>query len=404
MWLWLLLLIAIVVIILYGLKPFATNHQESERDQYVTEEVTLADLTVVVSATGTLQPIKAVDVGSEQSGTLVQVLAQENDRVTKDQILAQLDTTRLQDAVTKSTAALAVAEASVIQAQATVVEAEAALARMRRVSEISQGKVPSQTELETAIAALQRAKANEASAKATVTQAQAALKTDTTNLGKSTIRSPVDGVVLTRNVEPGQTVVASMSTPVLFTIAEDLTNMELQVQVDEADVGHVRVGQTATFTVAAWPSRNFPAEIQRVGIGSTITDNVVTYKTILLVHNDDLSLRPGMTAMASIVTAKRTQVLLVPNSALRFAPDPQRKPKEKTSFLASLVPRRPREPKKRYVQPSEEPQVWILEHNKPKAIKIKTGVSNGRFTEVLEGSNLQPGMEVLTDYREDSSS
>jgi HlyD family secretion protein len=371
--------------------------------QYLSEDAVLGNLVVTVSASGTLQPTKSVDVGSEMSGTLASVLVQENDRVEKGQLLAQLDTAKLADAVTKSQAALAAAQAAVAQAQATVAETKAALARMRQVAELSGGKVPAKTELDTADAAVLRAVANEASARASVAQAQAALKTDDTNLAKGTIRSPVDGVVLTRKVEPGQTVVAAMTIPVLFTLAEDLKTMELQVKVDEADVGHVELGQPATFTVSAWPGRNFPASIKRVGIGSTITDNVVTYKTVLDVGNDDLALRPGMTATASIVTAKRENVLLVPNAALRFTP-PSAVAKPETSFLGSMVPRPPSEPKKPIVVQAAgaAQQVWVMGADPggpPQALAVKTGVSNGRLTEIV-GGELKAGMAVVTDYQE----
>ncbi len=370
--------------------------------QFVSEEVVSGKLLVTASASGTLQPTKSVDVGSELSGTLASVLVQENDVVKKGQLLAQLDTAKLKDSVAKSAAAVASAEAAVAQAQATVAEARASLARMRQVAELSGGKVPAKTELETAEATLLRANANEASARADVVQARATLKTDETNLGKATIRSPVDGVVLTRKVEPGQTVAATMTTPVLFSLAEDLSKMELQVKVDEADVGNVKNGQKATFTVSAWPGRKFPASIQRVGIGSTTTDNVVTYKTILQVNNDDLVLRPGMTATASIVTAERENALLVPNAALRFTPPtlsggPQR------SFVSRLLPGPPpdmakKRPAATPVQ-SGEARVWVKGEEGPQPLAIKTGVSNGRQTEVL-GGELKAGMAVITDYQE----
>lgn len=367
--------------------------------RYITEEASAGKLTVTVSATGTLQPTKSVDVGSEQSGTLATVLAQENDRVKKGQLLAQLDTAKLRDAVAKSSAALAAANASVAQARATVAEAKASLSRMRQVAELSGGKVPARTELETAEATLQRAVANEASARASVVQAEAVLKTDETNLSKGTIRSPVDGVVLTRKVEPGQSVVAAMTIPVLFTLAEDLARMELQVKVDEADVGTVKLGQPASFTVSAWPGRNFPATIERVGLGSTITDNVVTYKTVLTVNNDDLALRPGMTATATIVTAQRDNALLVPNAALRFTPT-KATPKADGSLVASLLPRPPSETKRATATAVPGAlQVWVLEGGEPRAVPVKTGVSNGRFTEIT-GGELKPGMAVITEYQE----
>lgn len=367
--------------------------------QFLTEAVDNGPLVVTVSASGTLAPTKSVDVGSELSGTLESVLVQENEQVKKGQLLAQLDISKLKDQVVKSQAAVAAAEASVAQAVATVAEARASLSRMRQVAELSGGKVPAKTELETAEATLLRAQANEASARAAVTQARATLKSDETNIAKATIRSPVDGVVLTRKVEPGQTVVAAMTTPVLFSLAEDLTQMELQVKVDEADVGSVQVGQQASFTVSAWSGRKFPAQIQRVGIGATTTDNVVTYKTVLKVANNDLALRPGMTATAEIVTASRDQALLVPNAALRFTP-PQAAGGDQRSFLSRLMPGPPREPqKKRKDNGAAATQVWVLQEGQPVAVAVTPGVSNGRYTEIL-GGDLQPGMAVITEYQE----
>lgn len=368
--------------------------------QFVTEEASTGNLVVTASASGTLQPTKSVDVGSELSGTLASVLVQENDRIKKGQLLAQLDTAKLKDAVAKSQAAVAAADAGVAQAVATVAEAKASLSRMRQVAELSGGKVPAKTELETAEATLQRAIANEASARADVVQARASLKTDETNLGKATIRSPVDGVVLTRKVEPGNTVVAAMTTPVLFVLAEDLAKMELQVKVDEADVANVKNGQSATFTVSAWPGRKFPASIQRVGLGSTTTDNVVTYKTILQVNNDDLALRPGMTATASIVTARRENVLLVPNAALRFSP-PLAPIKKEGSLVSNLLPRPPDQPKTRKTaeQAPAAAQVWMLVDGAPQPVPVKTGVSNGKQTEIISG-DIKPGTAVITDFQE----
>lgn len=386
---------ALLAIVLF---PLLRGDKDS-RGHYVTEAAATGKLVVTVSATGTLQPTTSIDVGSEQSGTLAEVLVQENDRVKRGQLLAKLDLAKLQDAVNKSRAALAAAEAAVAQAKATVAESRAALARMRQVAELSGGKVPSRSELDTAAATLERAQANEASARAAVLQAQAALKTDETNLAKGTIRSPVDGVVLSRKVEPGQSVVAAMTIPVLFTIAENLAAMELQVKVDEADVSSVKLGQPANFTVSAWPDRSFPASIRRVGIGSTITDNVVTYKTVLTVKNDDLALRPGMTATASIVTAQRDDALLVPNAALRFTPPAQGNEGNGGSFVSSLLPRPPAESRRPNATANGNSQVWVLGADGPQAVAVKTGVSNGRQTEIV-GGDLQPGMAVITEYQE----
>jgi HlyD family secretion protein len=370
--------------------------------QYRTEEATKGKLVVTTSASGSLAPTRSVDVGSEVSGTIESVLVEENDQVSKGQIVARLDLSKLQDTVTKSRAAVAVAEATVAQTEATVAESRASLDRQRQVAELSGGKVPSKTELEAAEAAYQRAVANASSARATVVQARATLKSDETNISKAVIRAPINGVVLTRKVEPGQTVAASMTTPVLFTIAEDLTKMQLQVKVDEADVGSVKLGQPASFTVSSWPGRSFPATIQRVGIGSTTTDNVVTYKTVLSVANDDLALRPGMTATARIVTAQRDDALLVPNAALRFSPNASNGDASQDSILSKLMPRPPRQPAKRAGgkgQVSGAAKVWVLQDGHPVAVEVTAGLSNGRQTEIVDG-DLKAGMAVITDYQE----
>ena len=368
--------------------------------QYVSEEATTGNLVVTISASGTLQPTRSVDVGSELSGTLDAVLVNENDTVKQGQVVARLDTSKLQDTAAKSRAAVAAAQANVAPMEATVAESRANLNRLRHVAELSGGKVPSKTELEAAEASHQRAVANVDSAKAAVVQAKATLKSDETNIAKAVIRAPINGVVLTRKVEPGQTVVANMTTPVLFTMAEDLTKMELQVKVDEADVGHVEVGQPASFTVSAWSGRSFPATLQRVGIGSTTTDNVVTYKTVLGVANDDLALRPGMTATARIVTANRDNVLMVPNAALRFSPPSTTEAMPQGSFISRLMPRPPQQKKPQVKKASgAEPQVWVLDNGQPKAITVQVGASNGRQTEIT-GGELKSGMAVITDYQE----
>lgn len=372
--------------------------------QYLTEEASTGNLVVSISASGTLQPTRSVDVGSELSGTLEAVLVNENDRVSKGQIVARLDTSKLQDAVAKSGAAVAAAQATVAQMDATVAESRANLNRLRQVAELSGGKVPSKAELESAEATYQRAVANVASAKASVIQASATLKSDETNIAKAVIRSSINGVVLTRKVEPGQTVAASMTTPVLFTIAEDLTKMELQVKVDEADVGSVKLGQQATFTVSAWSKREFPAAILRVGIGSTITDNVVTYKTVLGVTNDDLALRPGMTASARIVTDKRENVLLVPNAALRFTPPSTSGTAQTTSLVSRLMPRPPQSERRKSAGGNKTgaQQVWVLRDGQPVAVAVTAGVTNGRQTEIT-GGELTAGMKVITDYQDAKS-
>jgi HlyD family secretion protein len=254
--------------------------------------------------------------------------------------------------------------------------------------------------MDAAEANLKRAEANEASARASVSQARAELQSNETDIEKASIRSPIDGVVLSRQVEPGQTVAASFQAPVLFTLAEDLSKMELQVDVDEADVGQVETGQKATFTVDAWPGRRYDAVITRVGYGSQEKEGVISYLTVLEVDNDDLSLRPGMTGTAEITTITRENALLVPNAALRYTPPAATDAANATTgrgLVGVLIPRPP--PQVRKVQQmtgNGAPRVWVLRDGEPVAIEIRTGATNGRVTEVADGP-LEAGMQVITE-------
>jgi len=396
-WLWLagavMLLIAVI-----GFVVFRSSEQ-SVATQYKTEPAAVGTLVVKVSATGNLQPTNQVDVGSELSGIVDKVLVDENDRVIKGQVLARLDLSKLQDTVTKSRASLASVQAQLLQAQATVAEARATLSRFQQVAQLSGGKVPSKSEMDSAEANLKRAEANEVSARASINQARATLQSDETNLAKAHIRSPIDGVVLSRKVEPGQTVAASFQAPVLFNLAEDLAKMELQVDVDEADVGQVKVGQKASFSVDAWPGRQYAAVITRVGYGSQVKDGVVSYLTVLEVGNDDLSLRPGMTGTAEITTLTRDNALLVPNAALRFTPATTETAQKKSSgsVISALMPRPPRQTPKAQTTANEGmSRVWVLRDGQAVPVDVQTGATNGRVTEIVGGA-LQAGMQVITE-------
>lgn len=311
----------------------------------------------------------------------------------------------MNDEIIKSNATLASAEAKVLQAKATVLEASANLGHLREVERLSKGKVPAKTEMETAIATLERARADEASGLALIAEASATLSTQKTNLAKATIRSPIDGIVLSREIEPGQTVAASFETPVLFTIAEDLTKMELQVDVDEADVGQVKEGQSANFEVDAYSGRKYLARITRVGYGSQTTDGVVSYLTLLSVDNKDLTLRPGMTATADIITLTRENVLLVPNAALRFTPPDTSQAETQSSrgLVGMLLPRPPMDKPKKTPTPALNADgsrpLWILQEGQLKEISVKTGATDDRMTEVIE-NGLKEGMQVITETLE----
>ncbi len=386
-----------------GIYFWQAQKESNAAPVYVTEARRKGNLTLTVAANGTIVPTRVVSIGSELSGTVKRVLVDVNDVVKKGQVLVELDTAKLDDQVLRSRAALASAQAQLAQTAATVKEARAGLARFEEVSRRSGGKVPSATELDGARATLERAVAGEASASATVAEARATLSTDETNLSKASIRSPINGVVLTRTVDPGNAVAASLQAVTLFTIAEDLAQLRLEVAVDEADVGSVKVGQKASFTVSAYPSRRYPARITRVAFGSTKTDNVITYTTWLEVDNTDLSLRPGMTAASTIVATERNNVLLVPNTALRFTPATAAgaAPAASGSVVSKLMPRMPPRSGGRRAAGNGNAavrQIWVLQDGQAVALAVTPGISDGRMTEV-SGPELKEGMAVITDQR-----
>jgi HlyD family secretion protein len=372
---------------------------KSKEIQYKTEQVRRGNLVVIVTATGTLQPTNKVDVGCELSGIIRRVAVDYNSKVKAGQVLAVLDTAKLEATIAQSRAALESAKAKAQQAKATVTETQAKMTQYQKVWDLSGGKVPSQTEMDAAKAALERAKADAANNAAAVSQAEAVLKANLTDLSKSVITSPINGIVLARSIEPGQTVAASFTAPVLFTLAEDLTKMDLHVNVDEADIGRVLEGQSATFSVAAYPSRTFDARISQARFGSSTTSGVVTYETVLKVENPDLSLRPGMTATADITVRKLENVILIPGAALRFSPPATQGKKTSTGLVGALLPRplKPDGPKRETTGDSKNTkQVWVLKNGQLAPVSIIIGASNSGVTEVISG-DIQPGALVVTD-------
>ena len=375
-----------------------------DKPHYATAPLVRGDLRVTVSATGNLQPVNEVEVGSELSGIITEVRVDNNDRVTRGEVLARLDTARLEDAVEQSAAALASAQAGVAQARATLSQSNATLARLEEVYRLSGGKAPAATELDVARGDQARAAANLRVAQASVGQAQATLSSNRTQLSKAIIRSPVNGVVLSRAVEPGQTVAASFNAPVLFTLAEDLSRMQLEVKVDEADVGQVKAGQPATFEVDAYPGRSFDAVVERLDLGATTTNStsgsgtVVAYTAVLSANNPDLALRPGMTGTANIIAAQKQNVLLVPNAALRFSPAKGGEARGPAGGM--LIPRRP--PRSGGDQGSvsigrgSQQTIYVLDQKGDlRPISVQVGDSNGSQTEV-SGPDLRVGMRGVT--------
>lgn len=353
---------------------------------YVSAPLTRGDLAATISATGALRGQDTVAVGAETSGRVSAVHADFNDLVHVEQVLVEIDPAQYQASLRQSEAQLLAARAEVQSREASVIEARQAVERARGMT--TDG-LTSRQSLEAAEAAARRAEAAVAAARAQVAVAQADVSSRRTALEKTQIRSPLDGVVLSREVEPGQTLAAGMTTPVVFRIARDLRQMEVTIAIDEADVGRAKVGQKSTFTVDAWPGRTFPGMLHEIHNVAVTKDNVVTYEALLRVSNDDLSLRPGMTATVTIQTESRTGVLRVANAALRFAPPSNQRrsmldgPPHDTSGAAN----------------DGKPRVWRLKAGTPptlEPIEVVVGLTDGEQTEIT-APQLAEGDLIVTD-------
>jgi len=393
------LIFVFILLALFGGGWFWWSRIEKAKNQvppYVTEILKRGDISLTITATGNLAPTTQVIVGGELSGTTLEVYVDFNDRVKLGTPMAKLDTSKLSQQTEISRATLKAAQAGVAQAEATVKESAAALNRQR---ELSQAKLVSTADYEVTIATAGRADADLLSAQAVVGEAEAQVRINEYDLSKAIIKSPIDGIVLTRSIEPGQTVAASFTAPQLFIIAEKLERMKLNVAIAEADIGRVAAGQKSTFTVDAWPDRSYTASVSKVSYGSAVTDNVVTYLAELEVSNDDLSLRPGMTATADIRVAESTNVFLVPTAALRFVPAAAAAPTSaKKSFVQSLIPM----PTRNSNRPTDTDttvkssgaHIWVLRDGRAESIAVKLGLSDGRNTEI-SGVGLTEGMVVI---------
>jgi HlyD family secretion protein len=357
-----LVVVALLLLAWWGWEYFSVT----EQFKYVTGEVTRGDLTILISATGDLQAVNTVEVGSEISGLIEEVFVDYNDRVTAGQLLARIDTERLEAEVAQAKASLESSEAVLSEAIAGLKEQRSITDRAERLAD--QDLISNQ-ELENNQAALARAEAAVSSAQAQIVVSEANLNMARTNLSKASIRSPIDGVVLTSDIKSGQAVAASFQTPVLFTLAEDLTRMELHADIDEADIGRIREGQEAEFTVDAYPDSTFSASLTKVHYAPQTASGVVTYEAVLIVDNSDMLLWLGMTATTEIVTERVVDALKVPNSALRFTPPA-------------------------VTDSPEGDVVWILDNNNPTAIPVTSGVSDGRYTEILNG-DIEQGQQLL---------
>ncbi|MBA6292242.1 efflux RND transporter periplasmic adaptor subunit [Colwellia sp. MB3u-70] len=391
-WFWAVAVIIVISIVVWQI--FSDGQSQTLR--YKTANVSRGSLSITVTATGTLQPVNQVEVGSEISGTISAVLVDFNDRVKQGQVLARMNTDQLQAKVNQAKASLNLARAQVKQTEATLIETKKKLSRSR---ELAKTGMCSEQDCDAAQASYDRAVANMESTKAQVVQAQAFLDAESTTLAKSTIHAPIDGIVLNRDVEPGQTVAASFQTPVMFTLAENLTQMELHVDVDEADVGQVVVGQDALFTVDAYANKSFPAKISEVHFASQTVNGVVTYETVLSVDNSALLLRPGMTATADILVKQVKDALLVPNAALRFSPPVlAKKTASNDNLIISLIPRRPSRTKPQDTANANNKQqkLWLLRDGQPVAIAVTTGSTDGIKTEIING-DIETDMPLIID-------
>jgi HlyD family secretion protein len=385
----------VVVLLLGVLTYLLLVPANSAMVRFETAEVKKGDLKVTITATGTLQPMNQVDVGSELSGTIDSVNVDFNDHVHQGQVLAHTNTDQLLADMGEARALLTSDQAKLEESKATVLETKQAFLRCEKL--VARQLCSGET-LDTTRAAYARAQAVEASARAQVTVSRAALEGAETRLKKANILSPIDGLVLQRKIEPGQTVAASFKAPVLFTLAEDLTQMELHLAVDEADVGQVAVGQSAEFTVDAYPERTFPATITQVRFAPETVDDVVTYKTVLAVDNADLALRPGMTATSVITVRQLRDAILLPNAALRFLPPAMQttKPSGQIAFGSGIMfTSLPSTAQRSNEEENGRKKVW-LPGETPKAIMVTIGASDGIYTEI-KSAELQPGQVVIID-------
>lgn len=390
--------IAIVSFLAIVLFFIFNGNNKSNKIEYITKKVTQGDLSVVVSTTGNLNPTNSVEIGIEVSGTLKEIFVDFNDEVKAGQILAKIDTVKLQSQVDSSTAALAIAVANQKESQVLLNNKKTLYDRTLNMYKNSGGKYPSKNELDDTRFSYEAAIESLEAAKAKVLQAQSNLKTDKQNLEKASVKSSIDGIVLNREVEVGQTLAATMSAPKLFTIAKDLTHMDLIVSIDEADVADIKKDLPVTFTVDAYPNKVFNGKVKQVRLNPVDTNGVVTYETVVSVDNEDLLLKPGMTATAKIITKESKNKLLIPNGALRFKPKMQ----EQKNGGVNLVGPNMNRPANvaRDLSKKELAPIFILENNQPKRVMVKVLDSDGKLTSI-ESEELKVNDEVIISQKSD---
>lgn len=359
----------------FGYTKFIAEQQEPG---YVLKELDRGDIVQTVSATGTIEPITKVIVGSQVSGNILKWYADFNDRVTEGFVLAELEKDRFQTAFNQASAELALARAREEESRVRFKDSQREANRLQRLTE---SNTASENEYLIALAAAEAAEAVWHGAQASVEAAEAFLNAAKVDLDRTIIRSPIDGVVISRNIDVGQTVAASLQAPELFLIANKLERMQVNANVAESDIGLIQEGRNASFRVDAYPDRDFTGVISQIRYNATIVDAVVTYVTLIEVENNDLALRPGMTANVTFEVAKAENAIRVPNAALRFSPAPP-----DSSGRGAPV-----------VRVTPKPTVWMLDaKGMPKPVQIETGLTDGTYTELL-GENLKEGDKVITE-------
>jgi HlyD family secretion protein len=359
------------IIISIAVAVFFLLRGRGNEPQFRTDKVVRGDIEMAVTATGTVNPVTTVLVGTQVSGTIKNIYVDFNSPVKKGQLIAQIDPALFEAQVNQAKANLLLAKANVEKAEATSVDAKRT---MERNKELLAKNLIAQSDFDTAETNYETAKASVSAAKSQVAQSEAALSSAETNLFYTKIVSPVDGIVVSRNVDVGQTVAASFQTPTLFSIAQDLTKMQIDTNVAEADIGNVKVGQDVEFTVDAYPDITFKGKVWQVRNAPITVQNVVTYDVVIQVDNPELKLKPGMTANVSIIISLRRDVLKIPNAALRFLPVEMSKPSVQQKGAG----------------------VWILEQGKPERVPVSTGISDGSYTELVSGK-ISEGQEVIVE-------
>ncbi len=381
------IVIGIAILAIIGAAAFFVLGNKGGVPQFRTEKITKGDLTTVITATGAMNAVTTVLVGTQVSGTIKTLHADFNSRVKKGQMIAQIDPALFQAQVEQARANLVTAKANLAKAEVAVVDTRRTLERNR---ELFSKNLIARSDLDTAETNYDSAVAQVNANKAQVEQAAAALSTAVTNLAYTRILSPVDGIVVSRNVDVGQTVAASFQTPTLFNIAQDLTKMQIDTNVAEADVGRIKVGQEVDFTVDAYPDTTFKGRVGQIRIAPITIQNVVTYDVVIVVDNQQLKLMPGMTANVSVIVEEKKDVLKVPNAALRFKPSDRAK-----GGPADLV-KGGSAAKAKAGTGEKGPGVWIIENEKPKRIRVSVGISDGSYTELVSGE-LKEGQDVIVE-------